>query len=436
MPTASSPRLSSDAASERSCTCTPPGCRCVAPPSSSASDTRRPANTWTGSATSTWRWVGQRPRRSICCAARSKTASCPVSIPTRAMSTSAAEEPTRRRIPPIAAPPRAAQVRNPLSPEPGQPRDRAIRRRIRDRVPSAVGRSDDRAVAEHEPGVVVGDRRRPGRQSRVRRRGVGDGPPGAVGQHLVRGDLPDRSDQLAVRRARPEQGADASELLAVLPADDRHGDGDRRPRHPLGDDLRGRRAGDLRRDPPHAARRRRLDRPRRSSTRCTPSSWAARSPSSPPSCATPRPPSTGAQQTALERYSHAVRQHATEAERVQVDAIVHDSVLTTLLSASRGVHPGGPVIGRHDGGATRSATLREAVATAPAAGGSVRMAALANRIADAASTMSQPFTVRTPRDRVGAAAGSGGRGAVLGDRAGHGQQPSARRPRGSRAGPR
>ena len=42
-----------------------------------------------------------------------------------------------------------------------------------------------------------------------------------------------------------------------------------------------------------------------------------------------------AQATALERYGHAVRQHATEAERVQVDAIVHDSVLTTLLSAAR-----------------------------------------------------------------------------------------------------
>ena len=32
-----------------------------------------------------------------------------------------------------------------------------------------------------------------------------------------------------------------------------------------------------------------------------------------------------AQATALQRYGHAVRQHATEAERVQVDAIVHDA---------------------------------------------------------------------------------------------------------------
>ena len=41
-----------------------------------------------------------------------------------------------------------------------------------------------------------------------------------------------------------------------------------------------------------------------------------------------------AQSTALDTYATAVRQHATEVERVQVDAIVHDSVLTTLLSAA------------------------------------------------------------------------------------------------------
>ena len=46
-----------------------------------------------------------------------------------------------------------------------------------------------------------------------------------------------------------------------------------------------------------------------------------------------------AQATALDRYSHAVRQHALEVERVQVDSIVHDSVLTTLLSAARAYTP-------------------------------------------------------------------------------------------------
>lgn len=46
-----------------------------------------------------------------------------------------------------------------------------------------------------------------------------------------------------------------------------------------------------------------------------------------------------AQATAVRRYSLAIREHATEVERVQVDAIVHDSVLTTLLSAARAETP-------------------------------------------------------------------------------------------------
>ncbi|MDJ0350938.1 ATP-binding protein [Cryobacterium sp. PH29-G1] len=44
-----------------------------------------------------------------------------------------------------------------------------------------------------------------------------------------------------------------------------------------------------------------------------------------------------AQSNALSKYSVAVRHHATEVERVEVDSIVHDSVLATLLSAA-GVH--------------------------------------------------------------------------------------------------
>lgn len=41
-----------------------------------------------------------------------------------------------------------------------------------------------------------------------------------------------------------------------------------------------------------------------------------------------------AQGAALARYSTAVRQHAADIERLEVDALVHDSVLTTLLSAA------------------------------------------------------------------------------------------------------
>jgi signal transduction histidine kinase len=42
-----------------------------------------------------------------------------------------------------------------------------------------------------------------------------------------------------------------------------------------------------------------------------------------------------AQATALSRYLDAVGEHAREVERVQVDAIVHDTVLSALLSAGR-----------------------------------------------------------------------------------------------------
>ncbi|MCC7128430.1 MAG: hypothetical protein IT192_06420 [Microbacteriaceae bacterium] len=42
-----------------------------------------------------------------------------------------------------------------------------------------------------------------------------------------------------------------------------------------------------------------------------------------------------AQATALSSYAKAVRHHATAVERIQVDSIVHDSVLTTLISAAK-----------------------------------------------------------------------------------------------------
>lgn len=46
-----------------------------------------------------------------------------------------------------------------------------------------------------------------------------------------------------------------------------------------------------------------------------------------------------AQTNALNTYAAAVRQHATEVERVQVDAIVHDTVLAALLSAAAAGSP-------------------------------------------------------------------------------------------------
>ncbi|HEY0258724.1 MAG TPA: ATP-binding protein [Lacisediminihabitans sp.] len=100
-----------------------------------------------------------------------------------------------------------------------------------------------------------------------------------------------------------------------------------------------------------------------------------------------------AQATALDRYAHAVRQHATEVERVQVDAIVHDSVLTTLLSAARAETPETKEL------ATRMARnaighLRDAVVAAPDGDSTVSLRQLARRIVGATSTLSAPFDLR------------------------------------------
>ena len=46
-----------------------------------------------------------------------------------------------------------------------------------------------------------------------------------------------------------------------------------------------------------------------------------------------------AQAAAVAQYASAVREHATELERLQVDAIVHDSVLTTFIQAARAHTP-------------------------------------------------------------------------------------------------
>jgi signal transduction histidine kinase len=100
-----------------------------------------------------------------------------------------------------------------------------------------------------------------------------------------------------------------------------------------------------------------------------------------------------AQGTALDRYAHAVRQHATEVERVQVDSIVHDSVLTTLLSASRAFTPEAKDL------ATRMARnamghLKDAAAASPDDDATVELSQLASRIAQATSTLSGSFELR------------------------------------------
>jgi signal transduction histidine kinase len=107
-----------------------------------------------------------------------------------------------------------------------------------------------------------------------------------------------------------------------------------------------------------------------------------------------------AQATALERYGHAVRQHAIEAERVQVDAIVHDSVLTTLLSAARAETVEAKELAAHMAG-NAIGHLRDAVSEVPQGDAEVSVAALANRIADAAAALSEPVDVDSDGVRPG-----------------------------------
>ncbi len=107
-----------------------------------------------------------------------------------------------------------------------------------------------------------------------------------------------------------------------------------------------------------------------------------------------------AQATALERYGHAVRQHAIEAERVQVDAIVHDSVLTTLLSAARAETVEAKELAALMAG-NAIGHLRDALSEAPQSDAEVSVAALANRIVDAAATLSEPVRVDTDAARYG-----------------------------------
>lgn len=105
-----------------------------------------------------------------------------------------------------------------------------------------------------------------------------------------------------------------------------------------------------------------------------------------------------AQSAALDRYSHAVRQHALEIERVQVDSIVHDSVLTTMLSAARAETPEAKAL------ASRMATsaighLRDAARIAPDESSTVRVRTIGQQIKDAAGQLSAPVEVHA--DRLG-----------------------------------
>ncbi|MEO7720490.1 MAG: ATP-binding protein [Pseudolysinimonas sp.] len=103
-----------------------------------------------------------------------------------------------------------------------------------------------------------------------------------------------------------------------------------------------------------------------------------------------------AQSTALEGYAHAVRAHAMEAERVRVDAIVHDSVLTTLLYAARADTPEAQRLA-----ATMASNaighLRDAALVSPDDGSTVRVSALAQALRDAIEQLEGGFEITTSR---------------------------------------
>jgi hypothetical protein len=99
-----------------------------------------------------------------------------------------------------------------------------------------------------------------------------------------------------------------------------------------------------------------------------------------------------AQATALDRYGHAVRQHATEVERVEVDAIVHDSVLTTLLTAARAYTPEAMALSATNAG-NAIEHLHAAALVEPDDGTTVRLVDVAQRIREAAETMTPALVI-------------------------------------------
>jgi len=99
-----------------------------------------------------------------------------------------------------------------------------------------------------------------------------------------------------------------------------------------------------------------------------------------------------AQSQALARYATAVRQHATEVERVQVDAIVHDSVLTTLLSAASARTPEQKELAAAMA-ADAIGHLHAAEAATPEDQSLVGLDRLTERLVTAANAFSSPFEV-------------------------------------------
>ena len=93
-----------------------------------------------------------------------------------------------------------------------------------------------------------------------------------------------------------------------------------------------------------------------------------------------------AQQTAMQQYARAARNHATEVERTKVDALVHDSVLTTLITAARAESAA-----EREAAVALSATALEILQHAPGAfdpEAEVTLADFAARLADTVHLLS------------------------------------------------
>ncbi len=99
-----------------------------------------------------------------------------------------------------------------------------------------------------------------------------------------------------------------------------------------------------------------------------------------------------AQEAALQRYDVAARQHATEIERVRIDALVHDSVLTTLLSAAAAETEQEQSLAAR---MAREAVKRldEAGTPGPRSPDRVPLTALVRRLQAATTTLVAPFRV-------------------------------------------
>jgi signal transduction histidine kinase len=100
-----------------------------------------------------------------------------------------------------------------------------------------------------------------------------------------------------------------------------------------------------------------------------------------------------AQTTAMEQYEAAMRQHAGEVERIEVDALVHDNVLATLLAAATAESPSQRALASSMARRTLAVLLPEK--ESDVAEGSVPLEVVERQLAHAASTFAADLDVGT-----------------------------------------